>query len=77
MSSLIKENPKTDGFLDCSREEDVRTFAAKFNVSPQAVKSAVRACCSNSIEKVTHYLRTSYLPVKNVNVDNRSQMFLG
>jgi hypothetical protein len=64
MNSLRKEDLKTETFLDCSQDEDVRFFAARFNVSPQVVRSAVCAYRSNSVERLAHYLQNSYLPIK-------------
>jgi len=69
MKSLKNENSDVLEFLDCSQDEEVRYLATRFNVTPQAVKAAVRACCNNSVEHLIYYIQNIYLPLKNRNVN--------
>lgn len=47
--------------LDCSEPEQLNFWAEVFHVSPQTLKSAVRACCDNSIECIFTYLKKQQL----------------
>lgn len=61
MKSLVTENLEPELILDCSQDEEVYFWARKFNVSPQAVKTAVRACCNNNIASIASYLERHYM----------------
>lgn len=60
MQTTSRKTVDPDLLLDCSEADQVCYWAAKFNVTPQAVKTAVRACCSNSIPHIAHYLKHVY-----------------
>lgn len=62
MKSVMNESLDPELLLNCSQEEEVSLWASRFKVSPQAVKTAVRACCSNSIVNIATYLEQKYLP---------------
>lgn len=53
-----------DFLLDCSRQEEINHWAKKLKVSPQAIKTAIRACCSNHIATIAYYIQSTYLPAK-------------
>jgi len=65
IKQLAPLNQNEDVLLDCSENDQVCMWAEKLKVSPQALKTAVRACCSNSIAKIANYLQYTYLPNKN------------
>lgn len=52
--------------LDCSEQEEICFWARKFNVSPLAIKTAVRACCSNRILRIATYLQDHPMPGSKV-----------
>jgi len=66
MKSVMNESLDPELLLDCSQEEEVSLWASRFKVSPQAVKTAVRACCSNSIVNIANYLEQNYLPSRRI-----------
>lgn len=63
MYSLTNENNQ-ETLLDCSQSDEVSFWASQFEVSPQAIKSAVRACGSNSVGRIADYLQRYYLPAQ-------------
>ena len=60
MQTISRKAVDPDLLLDCSDADQVCYWADKFNVTPQAVKTAVRACCSNSVPQIAHYLKHIY-----------------
>jgi hypothetical protein len=60
MQTISRKAATPDLLLDCSEADQVCYWADVFNVSPQAIKTAVRACCSNSIPHIAHYLKHVY-----------------
>ena len=48
--------------LDCSQEDQVNFWAEALQVSPQAIKTAIRACCNNSIACISAYIKNTSLP---------------
>lgn len=63
--------------LDCSQNDQINFWAEMFQVSPQAIKSAVRACCNNSIACISAYLKNKNIPIseKKQNDKNYSKLF--
>lgn len=51
--------------LDCSQTEQINSLASQLNVTQEVVKSAVRACCNNNIQKITQYIQHTYLTTVN------------
>ncbi|WP_443147250.1 DUF3606 domain-containing protein [Pedobacter sp. GR22-6] len=48
--------------LDCAQQHEICYWASKFRVSPMALKTAVRACCSNRILHIARYLQDHRRP---------------
>lgn len=59
--------------LDCSQPDQINFWAETFQVSPQAIKTAVRACCNNSIACISAYLQNVYIPSMQQNQSQNSQ----
>ena len=62
MEKLVHQTIEPDLLLDCSQEDQINFWAEIFQVTPQALKIAVRACCNNSIAVISAYLQNSYKP---------------
>ena len=65
MKKLTHQHLDPDLLLDCSQEDQVNFWAEIFQVKPEAIKTAVRACCNNSIACISAYLKNTYLPNKD------------
>jgi hypothetical protein len=64
MEKRVHQTADADLLLDCSQEDQVSFWAEIFQVTPEAIKTAVRACCNNSITSVSAYLKNTYHPAK-------------
>jgi hypothetical protein len=64
MQPTARKHQSPELLLDCSETDQVCYWANELNVTPQAVKTAVRACCSNSIPRIAHYLKNVYPAAK-------------
>jgi hypothetical protein len=64
MEASVNQKLMPDVLLDCSQTDQVCFWAKKFEVSPMAIRTAVRACCSNSISQIAQYIQQVYLPAK-------------
>jgi hypothetical protein len=71
MNDQSQKNLDLDLVLDCSQEKEVSYWAQHFNVSPQAIKTAVRACCNNNIISIARYLQSDYKKAKRYMQGNR------
>jgi hypothetical protein len=60
MQTISRKAIDPELLLDCSETDQVCYLANLLEVSPQAVKTAVRACCSNSIPLIAYYLKYFY-----------------
>jgi hypothetical protein len=60
MQPIVRKPIDPDMLLDCSETDQVCYWANKLNVTPQTLKTAVRACCSNSIPRIALYLKYVY-----------------
>lgn len=60
MKKPIRQTIAPDLLLDCSQEDQVNFWAEIFQVTPEAVKTAVRACCDNRIACISAYLKNTY-----------------
>lgn len=69
MKRLNQQPLDMNQILDCSQPDQVNFWADVFNVSPQAIKTAVRACCNNSIACISNYLKN-----KNANQQAKQQI---
>lgn len=52
-----------DFLLDCSQADQINLCAEMFQVSPQAIKSAVRACCNNSVACISAHLQKKLIKI--------------
>ena len=64
MKKRVHQTIDPDLLLDCSQEDQINFWAEIFQVTPQAIKTAVRACCNNSIACISAYLKNGYQPAK-------------
>jgi hypothetical protein len=62
MKKLVYQTIDPDLLLDCSQEDQINFWAEIFQVTPAAIKTAVRACCNNSIACISAYLKNSAKP---------------
>ncbi|MEJ7560609.1 MAG: DUF3606 domain-containing protein [Pedobacter sp.] len=62
MQTIARKPQNPDLLLDCSESDQICYWANEFNVTPQMIKTAVRACCSNSIPRIAYYLKYVYEP---------------
>jgi len=62
MKKLSYQTLDPNLLLDCSQADQVNFWAEMFQVTPQAIKSAVRACCNNSVACISAYLKNRNIP---------------
>jgi hypothetical protein len=55
-SSYLIESSK-ELLIDFSHEGEVAYWSAMLNVSPEKIKTAARACCSNAVSTLSMYLK--------------------
>jgi hypothetical protein len=59
MNSLMKTsltNSENDVLIDFSQERELAYWSAKLNATPERIKAAARACCSNAVGTLATYL---------------------
>jgi hypothetical protein len=49
-------NVRDNQLIDFSEFAELNYWSLQLKATPEAIKTAARACCSNAVEKITEYL---------------------
>jgi len=57
MKNSINRADLKEVLLDFSQDEQISYWAARLGITPELMKSAVRACHNNGLERIVSYLQ--------------------